>query len=48
MWFLGFDLGGPTPDENRIRHFRNRIIEASTLNGVLKALDWQLRKKGDI
>ena len=25
MRFLGFDLGGPTPDENTIRHFRNRL-----------------------
>nr|WP_281349427.1 transposase [Nitratireductor arenosus] len=24
MRFLGFDLGAPTPDENTIRHFRNR------------------------
>jgi transposase len=27
MRFLGFDLGAPTPDENTIRHFRNRLTE---------------------
>jgi IS5 family transposase len=48
MQFLGFDLGGPTPDENTIRHFRNRMIETGTLKRVMKALDWQLRKKGYI
>jgi transposase, IS5 family len=46
MRFLGFDLGGPTPDENTIRHFRNRLTETGTLKRVMKAFDWQLRKKG--
>ena len=45
MRFLGFELGGPTPDENMIRHFRNRMIETGTLKRVMKAFDWQLRKK---
>lgn len=31
MRFLGFALGGPTPDENTIRHFRNRLTETGTL-----------------
>ena len=31
MRFLGFDLGAPTPDENTIRHFRNRLTETGTL-----------------
>jgi IS5 family transposase len=48
MWFLGFDLGGATPDENTIRHFRNRLTETGTLKRVMKAFDWQLQKKGYI
>lgn len=48
MRFLGFELGGPTPDENTIRHFRNRMIETGTLKRVMKAFDWQLRNKGYI
>lgn len=48
MRFLGFELGGPTPDENTIRHFRNRMIETGTLKRVMKAFEWQLRKKGYI
>jgi transposase, IS5 family len=48
MRFLGFDLGGATPDENTIRHFRNRMTESGTLKRVMKAFDWQLHKKGYI
>lgn len=48
MRFLGFDLGAPTPDENTIRHFRNRLTETGTLKRVMKAFDWQLQKKGYI
>lgn len=48
MRFLGFELGGAMPDENTIRHFRNRLIETGTLRRVMKAFDWQLRKKGFI
>lgn len=48
MRFLGFELGGPTPDENTIRHFRNRLVETGTLRRVMKAFDWQLKKKGYI
>jgi IS5 family transposase len=48
MRFLGFDLGATTPDENTIRHFRNRLTETGTLKRVMKAFDWQLRKKGYI
>jgi len=48
MRFLGFDLGAPTPDENTIRHFRNRLSETGTLKRVMKAFDGQLRKKGYI
>ena len=46
MRFLGFDLGAPTPDENTIRHSRNRLTETGTLRRVMKAFDWQLQKKG--
>ena len=48
MRFFGFDLGGRMPDENTIRHFRNRMIETGTLKRVMKAFDWQLHKKGYI
>jgi len=48
MRFLGFDLGGPTPDENTIRLFRNKLTETGTLQRVMKAFDWQLKKKGYI
>lgn len=48
MGFLGFDLGAPTPDENTIRLFRNKLTETGTLKQVMKAFDWQLKKKGYI
>lgn len=48
MRFLGFTLGGPMPDENTIRHFRNRMTETGALKCVMKAFDWQLHKKGYI
>ncbi|QHD70732.1 IS5 family transposase (plasmid) [Sphingobium yanoikuyae] len=48
MRFLGFALGDRTPDENTIRHFRNRMTETGTLKRVMKAFDWQLHKKGYI
>ncbi|MEJ8475082.1 transposase [Roseibium algae] len=48
MRFLDFDLGETTPDENTIRHFRNRMSETGTLKRVMKAFDWQLHKKGYI
>jgi transposase, IS5 family len=48
MRFLGLSLGDTTPDENTIRHFRNRITETGTLKRVMKAFDWQLQKKGYI
>lgn len=43
MRFLGFDLGTPTPDENTIRLFRNKLTETGTLQRVMKAFDWQLQ-----
>ena len=48
MRFLNFELGGATPDENTIRHFRNRMTETGTLKRVMKAFDWQLHKNGYI
>jgi len=48
MRFLGLSLGDTTPDENTIRHFRNRMTETGTLKRVMKAFDWQLQKKGYI
>jgi len=48
MRFLSFDLGGPTPDENTIRLFRNKLTESGALKRVMKAFDWQLKKKGYI
>ena len=39
MRFLGFDLGAPTPDENTIRHFRNRLTETGKVKRVMKAFD---------
>jgi IS5 family transposase len=48
MRFLGFDLGGTTPDENTIRLFRDKLTDSGTLKRVMKAFDWQLRKKGYI
>ena len=36
--FLGLSLGDRTPDENTIRHFRNRLTETGTLKRVMKAL----------
>jgi len=48
MRFFGFELGGAMPDENTIRHFRNRMSETGTLKRVMKAFDWQLHKKGYI
>ena len=48
MRFLGFDLGGPTPDENTIRLYRDKLTGSGALKRVMKAFDWQLRKKGHI
>lgn len=48
MRFLGFSLGDRTPDENTIRHFRNRMTETGRPKRVMKAFDWQLHKKGYI
>ena len=46
MRFFGFALGGRMPDENTIRHFRNRMTETGTLKAVMKAFDRQLHQNG--
>lgn len=46
MRFAGFDLGQKTQDENTIRLFRNKLTESGALKQVMKAFDWQLKKKG--
>ena len=38
----------PTPDENTIRLYRDKLTESGALKRVMKAFDWQLRKKGYI
>ena len=48
MGFFGFALGGAMPDENTIRHLRNRMTETGILKRVMKAFDWRLHKKGYI
>ena len=44
--FLGFDLGKPTPDENTIRAFRERVTEAGAIQGLFDAFERQLKGAG--
>ncbi len=46
MRFFGFDLGGTMPDENTIRHYRNRLTESGTLEALMQAFEQQLREAG--
>jgi hypothetical protein len=46
MRFFGFDLGGAMPDENTIRHYRNRLTTSGTLEALMQAFDEQLREAG--
>jgi len=46
MRFLGFDLGASMPDENTIRHYRNRLTESGTLEALMQAFEQQLREAG--
>ena len=48
MRFVSFEPGGATPDENTIRHFRDRLTETGALKRMMKAFDRQLQKKGYI
>lgn len=44
--FLGFDLGKPTPDENTIRAFRERLTDAGAIKALFDAFDLKLRSAG--
>lgn len=44
--FLGFDLGQPTPDENTIRMFRERLTGAGAIRQLFEEFDRQLRHSG--
>lgn len=44
--FLGFELGHPTPDENTIRSFRERLTPAEAIRRLFDLFDQQLRAKG--
>ena len=44
--FLGFDLGAPTPDENTIRLFREKLTRAGAIDTLFAAFDRQLRERG--
>jgi IS5 family transposase len=44
--FLGFDLGRPTPDENTIRSFRERLTEAGAIRRLFDEFDRQVRGAG--
>ncbi len=46
MSFFGFDLGSPMPDENTIRHYRDRLTESGTLEASMQAFAQQLREAG--
>ena len=44
--FLGFDLGAPTPDENTIRLFREKLTRAGAIDALFTAFDRRLRDRG--
>ncbi|MBC7140234.1 MAG: IS5 family transposase [Defluviimonas sp.] len=44
--FLGFDLGAPTPDENTIRLFREKLTRAGAIEALFTAFDRHLRARG--
>lgn len=46
MRFLGFGLNEPTPDENTIRHFRNRLSKVGAIEPLFSQLDAYLRSCG--
>jgi transposase, IS5 family len=46
MRFLDFELGCPTPDENTIRLFRERLTKAGAIPLLLDLFDAQLRGAG--
>lgn len=46
MRFFGFDLRGAMPDENTIRHYRNRLTESGTLEALKQVFEQQLHEAG--
>ena len=42
MLFLGFEFGDVMPDENTIRHFRNRLTEMELLPVLMQAFEKEL------
>ena len=46
MRFLGFELGRPTPDENTIRLFREKLTKAGAIRRLFDLFDAQLRGAG--
>ena len=44
--FLGFGLGKPTPDENTIGLFREKLTRAGVIRGLFDAFDKQLQASG--
>jgi transposase, IS5 family len=46
MRFLGFELGRPTPDENTIRLFREKLTKAGAIGRLFDLFEAQLRGAG--
>lgn len=46
MRFLEFELGQPTPDENTIRSFRERLTKAGAIRRLFDRFDRQLNQAG--
>ena len=46
MRFLEFELGQPTPDENTVRTFRERLTKAGAIRRLFEAFDRQLCRAG--
>lgn len=44
--FMAFDLGGPTPNANRIRMFRERLTKTKAITLLFEAFDNRLRSNG--
>ena len=44
--FLGFELGSPTPDENTIRMFRERLTQSGAIRKLFEEFERQLKASG--
>jgi hypothetical protein len=44
--FLGFDLVAPTPDENALRLYRDKLTVSGTLKRVMRAFDGSSGRRG--